>query len=116
MHSPPSLNRPAFGAGTATSLPPHIQIPRAANVANTNSAWDTPRTYPHPCSSRQHGTPSRPLTLGRQPTYTANSGGAVQRRGTLLRYCYVACRLYICICKRGQIEYCYVKLSVHVDR
>ena len=70
MRSPPTfhLNRTALGASSATVAQLGVQKPRAANVANTNSAWDTPRTYPHPCRSRQHGTPSRFLTLGRQPT------------------------------------------------
>ena len=50
MRSPPTfhLNRTALGASSATVAQLGIQIPRAANVANTNSAWDTPRTHPHP--------------------------------------------------------------------
>ena len=70
MRSPPTfhLNRTALGASSATVAQLGVQKPRAANVANTNSTWDTPRTYSHPCCFQQHGTPTRRATSGRQLT------------------------------------------------
>ena len=50
MRSPPTfhLNRTALGASSATVAQLGVQKPRAANVANTNSAWDTPHAHPPP--------------------------------------------------------------------
>ena len=81
MRSPPTfhLNRTALGASSATVAQLGVQKPRAANVAQLHGTWDTPYTYTHVCKSRQHGTPRRPLTSGRQPTYTVSAGGTVQR-------------------------------------